>query len=563
MKKKTYSYFIACILLTSACVVGSNTVHASLGSDVAELPAWSIGNFWIYDMNFDFTYSGIFSIEGSIDDLKMVVVEINETTDDYVLNITGNIDASLKIFDIFPAGSFVGRVTGLAHIDVSTLAIKDFQFYSVGTYLLMHTTVDIGMTFEPAFDFFDFPISSDDEPWSADTYGALSGNIKVGALFNHDFTAEGPFENETISYIDQEDVTVPGGSYNCFLLSGAMGPSHGGESWLWYSPEAGYLVKVSETIYGWEGVDAVMELPLKATNYNPGDRPPKNVDIHIYQVQDIDPIDYLSPPEWYYTVKLMSGTNMQYQHNYNTDDGTYNGNWISEHVWTADTTHRFQVYSRYVTVEIQLIDYDDFWEGGEDDVADISSDPIRRTFVGVYDLLNNELTGIGGATDYLEMQGPWYYTSGELPPDGSTNVDEDDALVLFSISDDYEAPEKPNRPLGPTGGKPRISYTYSTSAIDPDGDKLYYKWDWNDGTQSDWMGPYNSGVEIEASHTWDEKGVYEIKVKAKDVYDAESNWSDPLSVSIPRLRFPETSWFIRVLERFPHAFSLIRHLVGM
>ncbi len=561
--KKTLSYHICCLLIAATCIASSTMVSASLDPDVAELPTWTIGNFWIYDMNFDFAYSGIFSIEGVIEDLKMVVIDINQTTDEYLLNITGNIDASLKIFDIFPAGSFAGDVTGLAHIDASTLAIKDFQFYSVGEYLLMHTTVDVGMTFDPPFDFFDFPISSDDTPWSADTYGALSGNIKVGAVFDRDFTAEGPFENETISYIKQEDITVPGGSYDCFLLSGAMGPGTGGESWLWYSPEAGYLVKVSETINGWEGVDAVMELPLKATNYNPGNRPPKNVDVHIYQVQDIDEIDYLSAPEWYYTVKLMSGTNMQYQHNYNTDDGTYNGNWISEHIWTADTTHQFQAYSRYVTVEIQLIDCDSFWEGGEDDVADISSDSVRRTFVGVYDLLNNELTGVGGATDYLELQGPWYYTSGELPPDGSTSEDEDDALVLFSISDDYEAPDEPSRPLGPTSGKPQLEYTYTTSAIDPDGDKLYYKWNWDDGTESDWMGPYNSGVEIEASHIWNEKGVYGIKVKAKDVYDAESDWSDPLSISIPRLRTVESSLLFRVLERFPHAFPLMRYFLGL
>jgi len=39
---------------------------------------------------------------------------------------------------------------------------------------------------------------------------------------------------------------------------------------------------------------------------------------------------------------------------------------------------------------------------------------------------------------------------------------------------------------------------------------------------------------IGVSHTWEKRGSYEIKVKAKDVNGAESQWSDPLSVTMPR-----------------------------
>jgi len=566
MKNIVVYILIAAMLVSSVFGTASptnkkNNSNSSSFSDVAELPEWSLDNFWVYDMNFDFKYSSIFTIKGAIKNMKLVVVDINETADQYTLNITGKIDASLNIF-IIPAGTYNADLVGVAHINISTLAITDFHFFSSGEFSLFATTVDISMTFTPPFNFFDFPIQSDEEPWPAETYGRINGHIKVDSIYEKDFGAEGPFENETISFVKREDITVPGGSYDSFLISGSMGPTHGGESKLWYSPDAGYLTKVVEEIHGWENIDATLDMPLKATNYNPGNRPPKKVNVFMHEVYEIDSIDYLSDPEWYYNVKVISGNIVQTQSNYNTDDGTYYGNWVSEKNWYSDKNHEMFAYSRYVTIEIQVLDCDGFWEGGEDDVADISSDVVRQTFIGVYDLLENELMDIGGSTDYLIQSGDWYETTGELPPDSSTNEDQDDAGVLFGVSDNYEAPEQPDRPIGDTSGKVGKEYTYSTILFDPDGDQMYCKWDWGDGTFSDWLGPYDSDVNVEASHIWNEKGSYLIKVKAKDVYDAESDWSEPLSVSMPRNGLTASRTLLeKFFERFPNAFPLLRHFL--
>lgn len=560
---------IICSVFASASPDNTKTNYKEGSfSDGAELPVWSIENFWVYDMIFNFTDPGTFNIKGMIRDLKIVVVDINDTSDKYTLNITGKIDASLRIFDVFPAGSFSADIAGTTHIKKSTLAIEDFQFFASGEFTILHTDITINMNFTPPFDFFDFPIQPGEKPWNANTYGRIVGHIKVDSIYEKDFGTQGPFEDETISFVKTEEITVPGGSFDSYLLSGSTGPSHGGESKLWYSPEAGYLVKISEKIYNWAGIDATLDMPLKATNYNPGDRPPKKIDLLIHEVNSIDAIDYwpYTEPEWYYNIKVVSGDNIQYQSNYNTDDGTYSGNWINDgqDKWTPNKHHEFVVYSRYVTVEIQLMDYDGFWEGGQDDVADISSDVARRTFIGVYDLVNNEFIGIGGATDYIETQGEWYYTSGELPPDSSTNTDEDDAYVLFAVSDNYEPPQTPNMPSGPIKGKVGIDYAFYTSMIDQDGDEVYYKWDWGDGTFSDWLGPFNSSVTAEASHIWGKRGTYEIKVKAKDAY-AESEWSNPLTAKMPRIRTITNTPFFNFLEkitdRFPHAFPILRYLL--
>jgi hypothetical protein len=128
-------------------------------------------------------------------------------------------------------------------------------------------------------------------------------------------------------------------------------------------------------------------------------------------------------------------------------------------------------------------------------------------------------------------------------------------------------PNKPNKPTGPASGKPGTVYTYSTSTTDPNGDQVYYLWDWGDGSQSNWLGPYNSGVTINTTHTWTTKGSYSIKVKAKDTFGTESSWSDPLPITMPKNNaYTFHVMFLQILkqifERFPNTFPILRHLTG-
>ena len=101
---------------------------------------------------------------------------------------------------------------------------------------------------------------------------------------------------------------------------------------------------------------------------------------------------------------------------------------------------------------------------------------------------------------------------------------------LLKVSDENQPPDNPIID-GPTFGMPGIEYSYRTNIIDPEGDSCYCMWDWGDDSYSAWLGPYDSGEVISASHAWS-KGGYEIRVKAKDVNGAESNWSDPLIIVI-------------------------------
>ena len=117
-----------------------------------------------------------------------------------------------------------------------------------------------------------------------------------------------------------------------------------------------------------------------------------------------------------------------------------------------------------------------------------------------------------------------------------TNLFGDPALSFYESETPpppNNPPLKPSTPSGPNSGKPGVQYMYTTSTTDPDGDMIYYKWDWGDGNFSNWLGPFNSGATATATYSWAQKGDYNIKVKAKDVYGAESDWSDPLPITMP------------------------------
>jgi hypothetical protein len=132
----------------------------------------------------------------------------------------------------------------------------------------------------------------------------------------------------------------------------------------------------------------------------------------------------------------------------------------------------------------------------------------------------------------------------------------------YSIPDLFETPpDKPVKPIGPSNGKPGELYTFSTSTVDLYDDDIYYLWDWGDGEHSDWLGPYLSGEIVEASHIWDKQGLHNIRVKAKDIYDCESDWSEPLRVIMPKYyQFPNTL-FHWLLEIFPNLFQIFRQLL--
>jgi hypothetical protein len=136
--------------------------------------------------------------------------------------------------------------------------------------------------------------------------------------------------------------------------------------------------------------------------------------------------------------------------------------------------------------------------------------------------------------------------------DDFQNIGEDASDSVFAIlNHPNQAPNTPRQPTGPASGYIGTEYTYTTNTTDPNNDQVYYKWSWG-AQESDWMGPYASGATISAAHTWTAVGTYDVKVKAKDASDAESDWSTPLAVTISEV--PQNP--ILTVEQFKGGFGL-------
>jgi hypothetical protein len=142
---------------------------------------------------------------------------------------------------------------------------------------------------------------------------------------------------------------------------------------------------------------------------------------------------------------------------------------------------------------------------------------------------------------------------------------------LIKIASGNNPPYRPSKLEGQVNGEPGETYRYSTSTSDFDGDDIYYLFDWDDGTDSGWIGPYASDETVRISHEWDKKGYYNIRVKAKDDPNGDSNlsdgeeslWSEPLTISMPKTKVIQTQFLLNFLKNHPYLFPLIRQLLGL
>lgn len=208
-------------------------------------------------------------------------------------------------------------------------------------------------------------------------------------------------------------------------------------------------------------------------------------------------------------------------------------------------------------------------------ITDLTID-VSQTYV---DAINLEVVhgGYSGRSDhasfhaagvdaifYFEYEfNPNYHSSQDIlenmNPSYAANVTK---LMLGTVVElaelvPQQGPNVPAKPTGRANGKINVEYDYKTSVIDPNADKIYLMWNWGDGTTSDWLGPYDSGSQITTAHTWNTEGDFEIMVKAKDIYEQESEWSDPLSVSMPKSKLSLLSDLFIQLKYF----KIFEHLL--
>jgi PKD domain len=106
-----------------------------------------------------------------------------------------------------------------------------------------------------------------------------------------------------------------------------------------------------------------------------------------------------------------------------------------------------------------------------------------------------------------------------------------------SISE-FSGADFPNPPIllsGTIQGFIGNFYYYTVITNDTQMNQVSYSFDWGNGVPSEWTSFISSTTESVFSHTWDAPGEYVIKVKARNQYNLESTWCDPLRITMKNI----------------------------
>lgn len=131
-----------------------------------------------------------------------------------------------------------------------------------------------------------------------------------------------------------------------------------------------------------------------------------------------------------------------------------------------------------------------------------------------------------------------------------------DSTWALILGDNYP----PSTPIidGSISGKPGVNYEFTFISTDDDNDDLYYIIDWGDGEEEE-IGVFPSETKAHANHSWVKKGNYTIRAKARDTYNAESEWGT-FDVKMPK----DFNFIFKILnlllERFSDIFFVIKQL---
>jgi len=218
-------------------------------------------------------------------------------------------------------------------------------------------------------------------------------------------------------------------------------------------------------------------------------------------------------------------------------------------------------------------------DSGTDSLYEINTATGTATLIGelgidlndpqdiAYDKDNNILysTGYkgsttGGAFGTLDLNDGHYTKIGDFPIGSEDCPSQVSCLAIpYNILND-----PPDLPIidGPLSGPVRQVVCWQFYSNDPNGDdvKYYIGWDDGDSNETDF---YPSGEWAEACHIYTPligQGKYTITVQAEDEKGAKSE-KEELEVSMPRFRAVYHPLLLRLFERFPNTFLILRALL--
>ncbi len=141
--------------------------------------------------------------------------------------------------------------------------------------------------------------------------------------------------------------------------------------------------------------------------------------------------------------------------------------------------------------------------------------------------------GVTDETGYLAIN----VSDGSVTVQGSGGGPPGGGGYMPPAGDGNDAPETPMTPSGPMFVELGVEYQYTSSAVDPDGDDIRYRFDWGDGNMSNWTAFVPSNTSVLSFHSWASISTFAVHVLAQDENGLNSSWSLPLNVTVSAIDF--------------------------
>ena len=180
----------------------------------------------------------------------------------------------------------------------------------------------------------------------------------------------------------------------------------------------------------------------------------------------------------------------------------------------------------------------------------------KRVLVGGYDDESYFRTRIEqcGSRDVHDLD---LSISVEWVADGVLDIS---VTIVNNEQNENQPPDRPNID-GPVKIKAGVEQEYTISAVDPNGDDVYFWVLWFEGCPGvSWDGPYTSGEEVIYKYTYDQKGDYLIQVQAKDINGELSEWAT-LDISVPKTNRISLVLPFKLLDCFPILSEILRNIL--
>lgn len=176
------------------------------------------------------------------------------------------------------------------------------------------------------------------------------------------------------------------------------------------------------------------------------------------------------------------------------------------------------------------------WECDDPDGDSLRFDVYLGSSLGSMNRVSQNQSGFSYTTSSLNYLTIYYWKVVAYDPDGLGTSSPIWQFTTMELEND-----PPVRPTvsGPAEGRINQPLQYSIFSSDIDGDAIYYYVEWGDGSIETWIGPYASGDDVVVSHIYTAQGTYAIRVRARDIHGAVSEWK---TLSVVTAYVPDNPW---------------------